>query len=196
MQFGTLLVEHDERVLRPRPWTRMQSEWAAELAPALPAGPLLELCTGAGQIGLLAAVLSGRDLVAVDADPVACDFARANAARAGVADRVEVRVGDMRAAVRDDEAYPLVVADPPWVTSAEVGRFPDDPLTAIDGGDDGLAVARACLEVAARHLLPGGLLLVQLGDDAQADALAAAPGWAERERRHGERGLVLLLARA
>lgn len=196
MEFGVIHVEHDDRVLRPRPWTRMQSEWAAELAHDLPAGPLLELCTGAGQIGLLAAVLSGRRLVAVDADPWACEVATRNAARAGIADRVEVRAGDMRTAVGDREAYALVVADPPWVSSAEVGRFPEDPLLAIDGGADGLAVARLCLEVAAGHLLPGGLLLVQLGDDAQADALAAGAGWVERGRRHGERGLVLLLAPA
>ncbi len=196
MEFGTIHVEHDPRVLRPRPWTRLQSEWAAELAHDVPAGPILELCTGAGQIGLLAAALSGRHLVAVDANPVACVLARRNAVRAGVADRVEVRAGDMRTAVGDEEAYALVVADPPWVTSAEVGRYPEDPLLAIDGGEDGLAVARLCLEVAADHLLPGGLLLVQLGDDAQADALAATAGWVERGRRHGERGLVLLLAPA
>ncbi len=196
MEFGTIHVEHDPRVLRPRPWTRLQSEWAAELARDLPAGPVLELCTGAGQIGLLTTVLCGRPLVAVDADPVACGLARRNAVRAGVADLVEVRAGDMRAVVGDAEEYALVVADPPWVTTAEVGRYPEDPLLAIDGGEDGLAVARLCLGVAADHLLPGGLLLVQLGDDAQAEALAAAAGWVERGRRHGERGLVLLLARA
>ncbi len=196
MEFGAIQVEHHARVLRPRPWTRLQSEWAAELTRDLPAGSILELCTGAGQIGLLASVLSGRHLVAVDADPVACVLARRNAVRAGVADRVEVRAGDMRAAVADGEAYALVVADPPWVTTAEVGRFPQDPLLAIDGGEDGLVVARLCLEVAAQHLLPGGLLLVQLGDNAQADELAAAEEWVERGRRHGERGLVLLLATA
>lgn len=193
MEFGVIHVEHDPRVLRPRPWTRMQSEWAAELAREVPQGPLLELCTGAGQIGLLAAVLSGRRLVAVDADPAACELARRNAARAGVADRVEVRAGDLREAVGQGEAYALVVADPPWVTTADVGRFPEDPLLAIDGGVDGLAVARLCLEVAGPHLMPGGMVLVQLGDDAQADALAAVPGWEERGRRHGERGLVVLL---
>jgi len=193
MEFGPITVEHDARVLRPRPWTRLQSEWAAELAREVPPGPYLELCTGAGQIGLLAAVLSGRRLVAVDANPVACAFARRNAERAGVADHVEVREGDVRAAVRPGEAYALVVADPPWVASAAVDRFPEDPLLAIDGGEDGLAVARTCLEVAAAHLVPGGVALVQLGDDTQADALAASPGWSEVDRRYGERGLVLLL---
>ena len=81
--FGPLVVRYDERVLTPRPWTLMQSLWAAELAAQATAGPILELCAGAGQIGLAAAALTGRALVQVEADPVAADYARTNAAAAG-----------------------------------------------------------------------------------------------------------------
>jgi methylase of polypeptide subunit release factors len=71
---------------------------------------------------------------------------------------------------------------------------PEDPLLAIDGGSTGLDVAQACLAVAARNVAPGSSVLLQLGYDDQADALApvaAARGLVERERRHGERGLVV-----
>ncbi|MBI2244007.1 MAG: methyltransferase, partial [Nocardioides sp.] len=54
MGFGPLRITFDGRVLRPRPWTAAQSEWAAEILADAPAGPVLELCAGAGQIGLLA----------------------------------------------------------------------------------------------------------------------------------------------
>ena len=54
MTFGDLEIAYDDRVLTPRPWTALQSEWAAELLESAPAGPVLELCAGAGQIGLLA----------------------------------------------------------------------------------------------------------------------------------------------
>src|SRR5213078_2899209 len=101
MGFGPLTVAFDGSVLRPRPWTVAQGEWAAELAlspaaraaPTAPPGSLLELCCGAGQIGLVAAVLSGRPLVQVDASETACRFARMNADAAGpdVAARVSVR---------------------------------------------------------------------------------------------------------
>ena len=53
-----------------------------------------------------------------------------------------------------DERFALVIADPPWVPRAETGRFPEDPLLAIDGGDDGLDLARACW--AARRPAPAG----------------------------------------
>ena len=108
-----------------------------------PAGTVLELCSGAGQIGLLAVADSDRRLVCVDLSPVACDYARRNADAAGMADRVEVREGAIDEMVRDSERFAMVIADPPWVRRAETGRYPEDPLLAIDGGDDGMDVAWA-----------------------------------------------------
>lgn len=171
IRFGHLDIDFDDRVLTPRTWTVRQSEWAAKLAAELPDGPILELCSGAGQIGLLAAALTGRRLVCVDADPVACAFARANAERAGLADVVEVREGSMEETQDPDERYWLVIADPPWVPTAQVGRYPEDPRTAIDGGADGMLIAERCLTTTARHLSPGGAAVLQLGTPGQADRL-------------------------
>jgi hypothetical protein len=66
VDFEGLLIEYDDRVLVPRPWTAEQSRWAARLIRTGPPGPVLELCAAAGQIGLLAATLSPRPLVSVD----------------------------------------------------------------------------------------------------------------------------------
>ncbi|WP_206675884.1 methyltransferase [Nocardioides zeae] len=158
--FEGLSIRWDPRVLEPRPWTAAQSTWAAKIAEQAPYGPLLELCSGAGHIGLLAALLSRRELVQVDADPVACDYARTNAEAAGIV--TDVRCGDLREAVRG-ERYPVVVADPPWVPTQDVGTFPADPVTAIDGGPEGMDLALACLDVAAEVLLPGGSVVIQVG---------------------------------
>jgi methylase of polypeptide subunit release factors len=197
VDFGGLRISYDARVLRPRSWTVAQSQWAAALLAEVPEGPVLELCCGAGQIGLLAVRDSDRELVCVDADPVAAAYARQNAEAAGLGRRVEVREGLLSEAVGDHEQFPLVVADPPWVPRADVGRFPDDPLTAIDGGDDGLAVARECVAVVVGHLAPGGAALLQLGTRAQASALEPlleGTGIRAGEvREHGERGVLLRL---
>jgi methylase of polypeptide subunit release factors len=169
MRFGPVAVAYDDDVLVPRPWTIEQSRWAAALLDDLPAGPVLELCAGAGQIGLVAAVESGRDLVQVDVDERACAYARRNADRAGVTS--DVRCGDLEQALTDGERFPLVLADPPYVPSDEVDQHPDDPRGAIDGGPDGLDIARACLGIAAVHVLDDGAVLVQLGSPEQADRL-------------------------
>lgn len=173
IEFGPLQIEYDDRVLRPRPWTARQSEWAADLIARAPDGPVLELCAGAGHIGLLAVTHQPRPLVCVDADPAACAFARANAARAGLTDRVEVRQGDLEAVLDAGERFAVVIADPPWVPSSDTGRFPEDPLPAIDGGADGMGPARACVRVIDRHLAPGGSAVLQLGTEEQAAVIAA-----------------------
>ena len=193
MTFGGLTIRYDERILRPRPWTEEQARWAAELADGLP-GDVLELCTGAGHIGLLLAALSGRRVVAVDVDPVAGDFALRNAVAAGLSGRFEVRVGALETALWPEERFGLVVADPPWVPRGETARFPDDPVLAIDGGHDVQAVARLCLAVAARHVRPGGAVLLQLGTETQADALELPRGLERRELRTCPGGVLLHLA--
>jgi hypothetical protein len=66
VRFGPLLVDFDRRVLRPRPWTLRQCIWAAELSDGLGGGPILELCAGAGHIGLVGAMMTDRDLVQVE----------------------------------------------------------------------------------------------------------------------------------
>ncbi len=194
--FGTLEIEYDDRVLEPRPWTALQSRWAVELLADAPTpATVLELCTGAGHIGLLAAAESGCRLVAVDIDPTACALARTNAARAGLAEAVEVRCGAMQDAVGPEERFAVVIADPPWVETASVGAFPEDPVLAIDGGVDGLGLARDCVRVAESHLVAGGTLLLQLGTAEQCDTIARewGSGLDEVGRRQGERGWILAL---
>jgi methylase of polypeptide subunit release factors len=199
VRFGPHDISYDDRVLEPRPWTLLQSEWAAELSEHAPPGPMLELCAGAGQIGLAAAWSSGRSLVQVDADPVACDFARANAAALGLGDRVEVRCGDLSSTVPLAESFPIILADPPYLPTTLVPRFPGDPVRAIDGGNDGLRVTRSCVLVIAAHLARGGAALVQVHGSRQARKL-------ERElpvgmcvdevRSHDAERAVALLRRA
>lgn len=195
--FGPLTIEYQPGVLVPRTWTRLQSGWASRLLPGLPEGPVLELCCGAGHIGLLAVHGHERTLVAVDANPAACELTRRNAAANGIA--VEVRQGDLGEVVASGERFPLIIADPPWVPRSEVGRFPEDPVLAIDGGDDGLDLARACIRVIGAHLAPGGCALLQVGSDEQvdalADSLAAADLRALDRLAYERRGVVVRLAR-
>jgi methylase of polypeptide subunit release factors len=196
MTFDRLEIAYDDRVLRPRAWTAQQSRWAAELIGTAPAGRVLELCAGAGQIGLLAVALAPRPLVCVDLSPVACYYARRNARAAGLGDLVEVRQGRLEEVLDPAERFAVVMADPPWVPSEDTDRFPEDPLVAIDGGRDGLDAARACLRVAERHLLPGGDVILQVGTRAQVERLAGEiDALVVREVRDGERGVLVRLGR-
>lgn len=195
--FSGLSILWDERVLEPRGWTAAQSHWVADLAAEAPPGPILELCCGAGHLGLLAARATGRLLVQVDSDPVAVAYARLNAERARV--RSDVQCVDIRRPSVGEATYPLVLADPPWVPTADITRFPDDPPLAIDGGAAGSDLATACMEHAAQRLHPAGHLVLQIGSLTQLEELTRHPlltqsGLALREVREYADGVLVHLA--
>jgi methylase of polypeptide subunit release factors len=177
LAFGPLTIRYDPKGLRPRPWTRMQSAWAAELLRDLPEGDVLELCSGVGHIGLLALVeadrlgSTGRRLVQVDEEETVCRLAERNAEQAGLSERVEVRRGVAEDCLGPEERFSLVIADPPWVPSERVAEHPDDPPQAIDGGPDGLDVVRALLPVVERHVTRSGAVLLQVGGPDQVAAV-------------------------
>lgn len=171
--FGPLQVTYNEEVLAPRQWTLAQSRWAADLLHTTVAGPILELCAGAGHIGLATICLTGRSGVLVDLNPAATKYARHNAAAAGLSDIVEVRTGEFATTIAPEERFAAIIADPPWVPTDQVPTFPADPPLAIDGGPDGLVVARACVRVANMCLMSGGVMLLQLGSPEQVQQLQA-----------------------
>ncbi|MGM7668541.1 methyltransferase [Microbacterium sp. A93] len=199
--FCGLDITYDHRVLEPRPWTEAQSTWAAELLPTAPVGPVLELCAGAGHIGLGAVKDTDRALVMVDVNPAAEELSLQNAAANGLAARIDFRLGRMEEVLDAGERFAVIVADPPWVRSDETSRFPEDPVLAIDGGGDGLDLARTCVDLMDRHLSDGGAGLLQLGNLAQAETIAAyaAAQTAGRltlaESREFERGVLVRLSR-
>jgi release factor glutamine methyltransferase len=169
--FHGLHIAHGAGVLRPRPWTALQSRWARAMLDLVPGGPVLELCCGAGQIGLASVAGTSRRVVLVDRSPRACAWAHHNAVANGMADRVEVRRGRADEVLGAHELFPLVLADPPYLTSVDAARWPDDPRVAVDGGTDGMDVARSVLGVAAEHLAAGGSVLLQACGARQIHAL-------------------------
>lgn len=201
VDFGGLDIAFDERVLRPRSWTLAQSEWAAELLRDAAPGPVLELFAGVGHIGLAALADNQRELVLVDLNPAAVEHARRNVEAAGLGARASVREGRIDEVLQPGETFAVIIADPPWVPTEGIGEFPEDPTIAIDGGADGLDLARTCCAVIDRHLASDGSAVLQLGTTEQAelidDHLARVLGSALRvvEIRSYERGVLIRLTR-
>jgi release factor glutamine methyltransferase len=154
-------------VLVPRPETELLVDRTRELKPAT----LLDLCTGSGCVAVACAVrLPAVAVTATDASAAALDVARGNAERHGVS--VRFQEGDLFAPV-EDEHFDLIVTNPPYVAE---GEAPDhEPRLALLAGADGLDVIRRILPVAPSHLVPGGTLLMEIGED-QKDAVRALAG--------------------
>lgn len=170
--FHGLLIRSDRRALIPRP----ETEWLAELV--LACEPIwketnaivADIGTGTGCLALaLAAARPQARLVAVDCSPDALALARENRDRLGLADRVELRQGDLMTGLPEG-AFDAVVSNPPYISSAvcktldtHVRDF--EPMLALDGGADGLAVIRRLVPQAFRCLKPGRPLWLEIGFD-------------------------------
>lgn len=171
IRFGPVDIVYDESVLQPRPWTLAHSEWAAQLSDGR---TMLELGCGAGHIGLAAAVLSGTRAVQVDRTPEACHLAAFNALANGHGGLLEQRCGDVGAVLAAGERFGVVIADPPYVPSDQVGLYPEDPPGAIDGGTDGLGSIRDFVRAVADHVEPDGNIVLQVRGLRQ---VAELEGW-------------------
>ena len=86
-----------------------------------------------------------------------------------LAGRVECLLGDGLEAVASAGAFDLIVANPPYIPSAEIDllepevqRF--DPRRALDGGPDGLAFYRILARNAGVMLKTDGQLIIEFGD--------------------------------
>ncbi len=136
----------------------------------------VDVGTGSGAIAItLAREYRSSRWLAVDLSPEAAELARANAARHGVADRVEVVVGDLLAPAGPGP-FDLIVSNPPYVRSGEIASLSAEvkaePRLALDGGPDGLDVYRRLAAAAPPLLAPGGLLAVEHGFDQAASVRA------------------------
>jgi release factor glutamine methyltransferase len=171
-EFCGLRIFVDPGVFVPRRRTEFLVEQA--LALAGPTDVVVDLCCGAGAIGAaLAAALDGAEVHAADIDPAAVRCARRNVpGHVYQGDLYEPLPARLRGRVG------ILAANVPYVPSQEIGFLPPEarahePLTALDGGPDGLEVLRRVAAGAPGWLAPGGHLLIETSELQVPQATAA-----------------------
>ncbi len=157
---------------------RQRSAFVVENAVALarPGAVVLDLCCGAGALGLaVAAAVEGAELHAADVEPAAVTCARRN-----LAGRGRVYEGDLYEPLPEAlrGRVDILVVNAPYVPTDEIALMPPEardhePLVALDGGSDGVEVHRRVAAGAPQWLAPGGHLLIETSEH-QASLTAAA----------------------
>ena len=190
----------DRRVLIPRsPFAELIDAGFAPWLEADRVGRVLDLCTGSGCIAIACAFEFPAAMVdAVELSAEALEVAHSNVERHGVEDQVTLLEGDLWAPVAG-RTYDLVVSNPPYVSDDEMetlpAEFEHEPALGLRSGADGLEIVARILAGARAHLQPGGVLVVEVGNSA--DAVAAT--WPELpftwlEFSRGGSGVFLLTA--
>jgi release factor glutamine methyltransferase len=163
-EFWSLDLHVSPDVLVPRPETELLVELALQRLPEDQPRTVLDLGTGSGAIALaLATERPLARIIAVDLSARALAVASSNAVRLGLS-RVEFRAGSWFDAV-PDLTVDLIVSNPPYVAGNDpaLELLTHEPALALASGPAGLDALRAIAGSAARHLNPGGWLLLEHG---------------------------------
>lgn len=193
--FRRLTLETAHGVFLPRP----ETELALDIAHAWvhdegqqASDPLraLDACTGSGT--LAAALLDefpAARVSAFDVNERAVELAQRNCEAAGPG-RSDIFCAKLPTEKKEldnfvrayipERPLDLVLANPPYIPAREIPSDPEvrdyDPHEALfGGGESGLDVPGAVIELAARLLRPGGLLVME-HDESQGDATRALAG--------------------
>jgi ribosomal protein L3 glutamine methyltransferase len=179
---GEFRFQVDERVIVPRsyfaelladglsPWVAQPSSVAAAL----------DLCTGSGCLAVLMAhCFPAARIDAVDLSTDALAVASGNVDAYGLQDRITLITSDLFQQL-DGRRYDVIVSNPPYVTAQSMAELPaeyrHEPSLALAAGADGLDSVRRILAAAADHLTDDGVLLVEVGHNADL-VEAAFPQW-------------------
>jgi release factor glutamine methyltransferase len=150
-------------VFIPRPETEHIIETALRLAPD--ARSAVDVGCGSGALAATLSLELHRLVRATDLSPRALDMAAENARRLGAS--VEFLACDLVSAFAS-RTMDLIVSNPPYIPSTEEPGLPREvrdyePRLALYAGPDGLDAYRRLVADAARVLVPGGHLIMELG---------------------------------
>ncbi len=170
--FAGLEIKVDERVLIPRsPFAEFVLQDCFGLLDTEKMERVLDLCTGSGCIALAAAVafpdatVDGCD---ISADALA--LARENVSHHQLEQRVNLVQSDLFTAL--DSRYDLILTNPPYVDRFDMENMPaefaHEPELGLAAGEDGLDIVRKILIQCPDYLKPGGALVCEVGNSAEA----------------------------
>lgn len=181
-EFWGMEFEVNPGVLIPRPETEHVVEVALQRLPrrkgeddlrsavAARRIHIADVGTGSGCLAVsLATELPKAEIDATDTSKAALEVARRNAARHGVADRIRFIECDLLDGL-SGSAFDLIVSNPPYVAGTEAETLQrevreHEPHAALFGGTSGTEIYGRLIEQAGALLVPGGVLVLELGYD-------------------------------
>ena len=129
---------------------------------------VLDLCTGNGSLGILAALAYPNiSVLGLDLSKDALAVAQINIERHGLAGRMTLAESDGLA--RADGMFDLILCNPPYVNAKSMSELPAEfkcePALALAGGSDGMDFVRSLLRDVASQLSPQGVLVLEIGNE-------------------------------
>lgn len=156
-------------VLIPRPETELLVETAEGFLKGKKKAVVFDLCSGSGCIAVsVARLFPEAEVYAVEKSREAFAFLKRNVELNGVENvrciKADITDGSVLANVRPD----LILSNPPYIKTDEIPGLQQEvlsePLSALDGGGDGLYFYRVLAEKWLGRINKGGTIAVECGE--------------------------------
>ena len=189
----------DERVLIPRsPIAELIGHGFAPWIDPDNVATILDLCTGCGCIAIACAEqFPDAKVTATDTDPLALEVAALNVEKHQQKTQVTLLQSDVFEQLPVGQTFDIIVSNPPYVDADDMAalavEFQHEPLHALAAGKDGLDIVERILRRASDYLTPQGILVVEVGNSADALMLQfpdLAFNWPDFQ--HGGHGVFIL----
>jgi release factor glutamine methyltransferase len=173
-EFWSLQFKVTPAVLVPRPDTECLVEIALKHLPAPTVhqtAQVLEIGVGSGAVVVsLAHERPDCRFWASDRSWPALELARYNARGNDVGHLIRFWAGDWLDCVARNTYFDMILSNPPYILSSAIERLAPEircfePVTALDGGHDGLREIGIIIAEAHYRLKSGGFLLLEIGFD-------------------------------
>lgn len=197
--FAGLPFYVDRNVLVPRsPLAELIERCFAPWVRLGPGDRMLDVGTGSGCLAIaIAHHCPGVEVDATDASPAALAVAARNVERHGLGHSVHLHEADLFPGTGGP--YRVIISNPPYLPAGALASLPAEyraePSVALVGGPAGIELVERLLLGARERLLPGGVLIVEVGAEAE-QVLARHPRlpavWLDLER--GGEGVFVLTA--
>lgn len=169
----------NENVLIPQPDTEILVENVLEICNNIKTKEIkiLDLCTGSGAIAVsLDFALKNKntktEIYASDISELALDVARRNNAQNGT--NVKFINSDLFKDIQESD-FDIIVSNPPYIKKNIIKtlsrQVQNEPIIALDGGNDGLNFYRDILKQARKFIKNNGFLCLEIGYDQKKEIL-------------------------
>ena len=167
-EFMGLSFYVDSNVLIPQPDTENLVEEVLDILKRdLNKKTVLDMCTGSGAIGISIAKYSESSVTMSDISKNALEIAKKNATSNEVIDKCKFLLSDMFENI--EGKFDIIVSNPPYIKTKVINTLDievqNEPMLALDGGEDGLNFYRIIAENAYKYLNEDGILAVEIGYD-------------------------------
>lgn len=165
----------DENVLIPQPDTEILVEEVLKKIEKLNGKTnVLDICTGSGAIGVsIAKNATNVNVTMSDISENALKVAQKNAKTNEVLDKCKFIKSNMFENI--EEKYDVIVSNPPYIKSKIIKTLEkevqNEPLIALDGGEDGLDFYKIIIQTAYKHLKENGILALEIGYDQKEEVI-------------------------